>query len=391
MGIGIDRVDRCGGVILLRNPKLLVLFLFLILSKAAFALEIGGSIEVCRIEITNNQGGQIAVSKDMGVSWEAVGKVVYPCNKVNDQGYTASKWAQTGCVAATAVNSIHIKTGMNTEEGKGIVFSVVPKEMASPPSYYNSFLSPDSSIYTDIPAGSAIFGGEFSPFVGNQVCYIDANNVKRPVEEGYVPKLGDIIEIEVSRPADYPREIIFENKFEGQVKIDYNGIDEKVIAEVLKPVEGVGRFQGGQFASTGRIRANHTGVIDICTSPFGKVGGFQIIPSGHGMSPEMANARLLTQWMVVGPTSIDGKPLEGQSPLFSYFLRPVYKPLDLDSDRIVQDLLERFIVDVKYVGQDDWVPMPRIWLDPDLTKPLPSWANSALKNISHIRILFPVE
>ncbi|MEK7375960.1 MAG: hypothetical protein AABZ57_02160 [Candidatus Margulisiibacteriota bacterium] len=364
---------------------------FGVLGQVSFAQPSDQSIELCRIAIYNDKGGQISVSKDKGVSWEAVGKVLYPCNKVNEEGYTASKWAKSGCVAATAVNAIHVKTGINTEEGKGIVFSVVPKEMASPPGYYNSFLSPDSSIYTDIQAGSAIFGGEFSPIVGNQAYYTGANKVKQPIEEGYIPSLGDVITIEVLRPADYPKEIIFENKFAGQVKIDYNGFDEKVIAEVLNPVDGIGRFQGGQFAATGRIRANHTGVIDISTSPFGKVGGFQIIPSGHGMSPEMQNARLLTQWMVVGPTSIKGSPLEGQSPLFSDFLRPVYRPLDPDSDRIAQDLLERFIVDVKYAGEDDWVPMPRIWLDPDLNKPLPSWANSALKNITHIRILFPVE
>ncbi|MCX5749523.1 MAG: hypothetical protein NTZ10_04710 [Candidatus Saganbacteria bacterium] len=370
---------------------LLSFLMILILYHISFAAEkTVKSAEIYRISVENRQNGIVAVSRDGGNSWEAVGKVLYPCQKVNRDGYTASKWASVGAVAATAVNAIHIRTGTNTEEGKGVVFSIIPADMLNPPEYYNSFLSPDSSIYTNIPAGTSIFGGDFAPIVGNPVSYIDEFKEIKEITEGYVPNIGQTIIISVIRPVSYPRAIIFENKFGGKIRIDYGGDEESVIGEVLKPVQGIGRFQGTQFADVGRIRANHTGVIDVSTSPMGRVGGFQIIPSRHGMSPEMLNARIMTQWMVIGPTSIFGKTLEGQPPLFSLYLQPRYKPMDLDSKTWSEDLLKRFLVEVK-INDIGWQPMPRLWIDPDLRKQLPDWANTALKNVTHVRILFPVE
>jgi len=345
--------------------------------------------QLFRIAVENKRGGAVVVSRFPG-TWETVGRVLYPCQKVNEDAYTASKWAQAGAVAATAVNAIHIKTGVNPVNGKGVVFSLVPFDMTNPPEYYNSFLSPDSSIYTDIPAGERIFGGEWAPFVGNPVSYTEGSSEPERLPANYVPKLGHTIVISVERPQSYPRAIIFENKFGGRIYIDYTGSDQRVIGEVLKPVQGIGRFQGTQFSDSGRIRANHTGVIDVSTSPLGKVGGFQIIPSGHGMSSEMINARVLTQWMVIGPTSVFGRSLEGQPPFFSAYLRPRYKPMDLSSKQWYKDLQRRFLVDVKMNGSD-WQPMPRLYLDGDLRKQLPDWASTALKNVTHVRILFPVE
>lgn len=369
-----------------------VILLLLFCSAKIFAQESPIPFtEIYRIEVYNKAGGQIAVSQDNGDTWKRLGRVMYPCQKTNEDGYTASKWAKIGSVAASAINAIHIKTDTNAKNGRGVVFSLVPLEMQNPPGYYNSFLSPDSSIYTDIPAGQSIFGGGYSPFVGNPIEYIRGTEESKPIEAGYVPKLDDVLFIKVLRPSFYPESIIFENKFGGAVRIDFGGGNEIVVGEVLKPVQGVGRFSGTQFAGTGRIRANHTGVIDISTCGIGKTGGFQIIPSIHGMSPEMGKARTMTQWMVVGPTTISGEALEGQAPLFSYYLQPKYMPMDLDSPDLINDLLGRFIVDVKLSGSDQWQPMPSFWIDPDLNKPLPEWANTALKNVTHIRILFPVE
>jgi hypothetical protein len=363
-------------------------------SQCFFAQENNNGLEfteIYRIEIYNKPNGQIAVSRNQGVSWEVVGRVVYPCQKINERGYTASKWAKIGAIAASAVNAIHIKVGSNKEKTKGAIFSIVPSDLLNPPEDYNSFLSPDSSIYTDITAGQSIFGGGYAPFVGNPVSYIDEKNTVHQIEQGYIPKIGHIIAITALRPVPYPRAIIFENKFGGAVTIDYGEGNEEVIGEVLKPVCGVGRFSGTQYTEAGRIRANHCGVIDVSTSKRGKIGGFQIIPSNHGMSSEMEKARTFTQWLVVGPTYIFGDPLEGTYPLFSNFLQPKYAPMNLESPTWLNDLLKRFIVDVKYAGKKDWQIMPRFWLDPDMDKPLPQWANSALKDVRYIRILFPVE
>ncbi len=183
--------------------------------------------------------------------------------------------------------------------------------------------------------------------------------------------------------------MVFENRFGGKISITYfNGV-EKVIGEVLKPVVGVGRFEGSKYASVGRIRANHAGVIDVSTSILGKVGGFQIVPSVHGTGMEYVKAT--TQWMVIGPPDINDPAYEGKAPFFKYFLRPAYASSDLEGEDWEKKLLERFLVEVKVKGKEGWQPMPVYEFDEYyLTGDVPPWSNTALSNITHLRILFPI-
>lgn len=307
-----------------------------------------------------------------------IGRVIVPANRVNQEGYTASGSAGVCEVAATAVNAIHIKTNQNGN--KGVIFSLLPAEFLEKPKDYKSYYSKSSSIITDIKAGTQIFGGKYSPLVGNKVYYKMASDSSEfiPIPKGYVPQIGNVIKISVSVPAKYPSEIIFENRFGGFVTEIFTNGKQKVIAQVLKPVAGVGRFDGSKFVGVGRIRANHTGVICISTSPYGEIGGFQIIPENHAMSPEMQNARLLTQWLVIGPLSAFDPSLEGVAPLFKYFIRPVYFPLTKDTS--VEEILNRFIVQVK-IRYGEWQRMPTVVGRDD----------DALKDVTHIRILFPIE
>ncbi|MBU0687495.1 MAG: hypothetical protein KKB81_06600 [Candidatus Margulisbacteria bacterium] len=343
--------------------------------------------ETCRIKIINQRDGEIAVSRDLGKTWEKIGEVVIPALKVNDQGYTASKWIPNGEVCATAVNAIHIKAGYNEKNDRGIIFSILPKEFSSVPKNYNSFYSPSSSILTNIPAGTCIFGGEDSPFTGDKVIAVGRAWNPRDPKAVFVPKEGDQFIIYVIQPKVYPREIVFENRFGGFITLRYLDGKEKIIGQVLKPVLGVGRFSGTQYAEVGRIRANHSAVIDIATSPLGKVGGFQIIPAYHGMSPEMIYARAKTQWMIVGPPNIDDPSFEGAAPLFKYFIRPVYVESTLTEENWQEILLSKFLAEVKMKGKDTWQAMPPVVLDPK--KPLPDYADRILKDVAEVRILFP--
>jgi len=345
--------------------------------------------EAFRIKIWNLPGGTIEVSSDEGVTYAPLGKVIYPTEKTNPESYAASRWVPDGVVAATAVNAIHIKTATGTEDGNGVIFSILPKEFLRKPKGYKSYLSPDSSIYTDISAGEGIFGGEYAPFVGNDVMVSSPAQPVVSMPRGYVPKVGDKIYILVDRPVDFPKEIDFENRFGGPITIKYFSGAEIVIGQVLRPVVGVGRFDGTKYASAGRIRADHAGVIDVSTSPLGRIGGFQIVPSRHGS--EMKSVRELTQWMVIGPLEDGDQALEGKAPFFKYFIKPAYGANDLEGEDWSEKLLNRFLVEVKLKGNDKWQPMP-VWEFDDyyLTGELPAWANNALSNVTYFRILFPI-
>jgi len=355
--------------------RILAVFI-LVLSLSSSAR---GSLELFRIRITNDVNGMIEVSSNEGIAWETVGRVVYPTDQVNRKGFTAAEWVEPWEVAASAVNALHIKTSQPTT-----IFSLLPKEMLKPPSHYNSYLSPDASIYTDIPAGTSIFGGQFSPYVGNKVSIYGTRYYGSDT-----PEVGNQITIMVSAPEDQVQQIVFENRFGGRITAFFANGEEEIVGEVLRPVMGIGRFAGSKYLDTGRIRATHAGVIDISTSVGeDKVGGFQIVPAYHAMSPEMKNARLKTQWMVIGPPSVIDEALIGQPPFFKYFIKPDYEKDDLESDEWETRLLLRFLVEVKIQGSEVWVPMPVLNLYAD--EGLPDWADSALQDITHFRILFPV-
>ena len=341
-------------------------------------------VEIYRIKVENKAGGEIAISEDKGISWDQVGKVLYPTDKINENGYSASRWMEGGRVVATAVNAIHIKVGISDESRS--IFSLLPKEMLMPPKRYRSYISPNSSIYTDIAAGTSIFGGGFSPFPGNVVLLIRPAQPSIPLPEEYVPGIGDVFHIVVERPVELPWEIVLENRFGGRITIKYPSGEKKLIGEVLRPVSGIGRFEGSVYADPGRIRANHAGVIDVSVSPDGFLGGFQIVPALHGA--EMTYIRRMTQWMVIGPARADDPSLEGMAPFYRYFIRPNYRPEDLEAADWEKKLLERYLVEVRYQGEEGWKPMPGYSLRRKF--PLPYWADRVFDKVSHFRILFPI-
>ena len=161
-------------------------------------------------------------------------------------------------------------------------------------------------------AGTGIFGA-FAPLTGSRVT-VEHDGEESPLED--VPAEGDTLVIRSplpEKPTYYMADI--ENRPGGRV-IVHGAEGPKVIARVIRPVKGVGRFGGSVYQNRGRIRASHSGVICVATSPRDTVGGIQIMPLKHALtSPEMLNAWTLTQWLIVAP--LPGMPdLEGTSPMF---------------------------------------------------------------------------
>ncbi len=327
------------------------------------------------LRIENRADGAIEALTPDGER-HTLGRVLAPCANVNPEGYTASKWADANSVCGTAANAIHIHVANSEETGKGVVFSLIPLELAAAPADWQSFRNEEASIVTDIPAGTGIFGGGWSPFSGSP---LELEGRGAP-PEGYAPAVGDVLLIRVEEPTPYPSQLQFENRFGGLIRlIDARG-DERVIGQVLRPVVGIGRFEGSVYAGRGRIRAAHPGVICVSTCALGELGGFQIIPANHAMSPEMVYAREKTQWMVVGPVSALDPSWEGVAPLFRGYIRPVQGEAD-----DLADYLGRFLVECRMDG-GDWQPLPEASSPRD---ELPEECGWALRGVTHIRILFP--
>lgn len=282
------------------------------------------SREVHRIQIVNRAHGPVAISRDSGRTWRHVGRVLRPnvgvVHWVQDREFTASDWAPLSSVAACAVNAIHLKFDQDKHAS---VLTIQPREFSqgARARAAASYMAQDASIYTDIPAGTGIFAAD-APLVGNPLeLATTAGNI--PVPKGYVPRPNDILQIRVLEPIHLPERIEFENRFGGSVMLhDKDGTPHR-IAQVLRPLMGIGRFTGTQYARPGVVRANHPGVLCISTAPAGQIGGFQIVPSQHASHPDLDYVRAKAVWMVLGPVGALQQDLEGTYPIFRGHFRPV--------------------------------------------------------------------
>jgi len=299
------------------------------------------------IYVENRNGGEVKLLE--AGEWIRCGSVVAPAVEFNKSPFTASQWGRVNEVVASAVNAIHILK----EEG---LLSILPKGVVS------SGASPGSSILTDIRTQESIFGGGYSPFVGSEVSCEPSKGIPRELK---IKVLKDRCDVE---------ELIFENKVGGKIiAVHLSGV-ERVVGKVIKPVEGVGRFLGSEYTGVGRVRANHPGVICVSTSPLGEMGGFQIIPYRHSLSPEMIKlAWGLTQWMIV-----DAEP--GSYPLFYETILPNWNPVAIRAKEWQKLLLRRSLVMVKFDGDSEWRFLPAFSGRDD----------HALKGLRYIKIILPL-
>ncbi len=291
--------------------------------------EVAPSKEIHRIRLVNRTFGAISVSLDGGKSWKRIGRVLRPLTgkykEIGPKEFTASDWAPIGSVAATAVNAIHVK--VDQLDPHAAVFSILPKELLPgadrPASYYDAL----STMYVDCSVADLLFGPQWSPTVGSPY-YLEhpiTRSLVKP-KRGYAPNVGDRLVFVVERIAPTLKRIAFENMFGGRVTAQFDDGTEWIVARVLRPVTGTGRFGGTKYTTPGLLRANHPGVACFSTSPIDELGGFQIVPSEHASDPELFYVRQIPAWLVVGPPgALDAKQrggLEGCWPLFRGTLRP---------------------------------------------------------------------
>lgn len=238
-----------------------------------------------------------------------LGKVLSLPEKSRYPAYTASAWGKPGHTCASAVNALHILLSVEGEKGR--TMSVIPSDTVAPAA------TPGTAIVLDGKGGIGLFGA-WAPPVGSQIMIRKSDNSLKELPSKLSFSPGDTLTIEVDSE-NIPIMVDLENRPGGRVILrDMSG--PSIIGRVIRPVGGTGRFEGTLYQSTGRIRANHSGVIDVSTSPYGKIGGFQIVPLKHGTSTEMASMWAMTQWMIVATEG--DSPLAGNPPLFAGNLIP---------------------------------------------------------------------
>jgi hypothetical protein len=301
-------------------------------------------------------------------SRQSIGTVRLLPEKTRWPAYTASKWGTPGTVAASAVNAIHLL--VDIEKGRGKTLSLVPSETIAPAA------GPGSALVIEGKGGHGLFGG-WAPPVGARVTILSASGEERPLNGTLLPQEGETLRIDVTT-LSAPYMIEIENRPGGRVFSWSKSLGQSgVIARVIRPVRGVGRFEGTLFQSVGRLRANHPGVIDISTSREGAIGGFQIIPLNHARSSEMGGAWGLTQWLIID--SPDGKtPLTGRPPLFGGALVP--GPNETERLWDIWSTYGRRPLVLCRIDGGPWTRLPEVSGRQD----------HALENITHLRIYFPV-
>jgi len=293
--------------------------------------------------------------------------------RTNWPAFTASKWAPHQTVCATAVNAIHILVDVENERGR--IFSIVPVITVAPAAPPGAFFSIDS------PAGTGMFGG-FAPMTGSRVFIEHSDGNRRPIVplhgDALPMKQGDVLIIESSLPEDpYTWMVDIENRPGGRV-IAWTQSGPSVVARVMRPVGGVGRFGGTEFQGIGRVRASHPGVIDIATSPRDVAGGIQIMPLMHALtSTELAYVWSAAQWMILAPPPGEG-PLEGTPPLF----KGLVPGTQLYDHGRLPDLWSTYGRKPLVLARFDGGPWRRL-------PPLSGQVDDVLRNLTHLRIYYP--
>ena len=295
-----------------------------------------------------------------------LGRVALLPEKTRWPSYTASAWGTPGSVTASAVNAVHILMGV--EEGKGRTMSVIPIETIAPAA------GPGAAVVLDAPGGTGFFGA-WAPPIGTKIFIDQGNGTLNPLEST-IPQLGDTMVFRVYE-GDMPYMVQFENRPGGRVTAwSESGVD--TIARVIRPVGGVGRFGGTLYQDAGRIRANHSGVIDVSTCAYGQIGGFQIIPWDHALSSkEMQGAWSATQWMIIGPE--DGASMMGGThPLFSGGLVPG----TFEDERLwdIWSTYGRKPLILARMNGGPWQKLPEA----------AGKVDDALKGLTHLRVYFPI-
>lgn len=305
------------------------------LTPAVFAQEHeptpDGKTELFRLRIVNRRLGTITVSSDEGETWHLVGRVTQPCTGASE-GYIAAEYAPRGSVAAVAVHGLRIRvSGEDPQLHAPLVMGIAPLEFSGDKANYGygGHRSGNVGMKTDIPAGTSIFR-ELAPLPGNMV-YVESRTGRLlPLPDDFKPTgQGEALVIPVRAPLKRIQELKMENKLAGAVTATFSGGESKVLTHVVKPVQGVGRFDGTSYTGVGQINTAHTGVITVSTAPVdtrlpegeGKErrGGFQISPVWHNARTEEHDAPMM---LLLGALDPDGKPakrrreLEGTAPLF---------------------------------------------------------------------------
>ncbi|MCF7935581.1 MAG: hypothetical protein K9L28_04500 [Synergistales bacterium] len=256
------------------------------------------------ISIPLQEGAGVTVAMADGAVFP-LGNVVRVPETMKWPAFTASKWGKPGHVAATAVNAIHLLARRRSQRGQ--ILSILPAESFAPAA------GQSSSVVIEGKGGHGVFGA-WAPPVGVPVHCRFADGTKEPLYS--ISQLVDAVALEIAVPESPSFGFVDIENWPGGRVICRDASGTAVIARVVRPVGGVGRFGGSRYQVPGRLRANHPGVICVSTSPQGSVGGFQVIPLAHAASsPEMASLWRLTQWLVVGTHMRDS--LVGSTPLFS--------------------------------------------------------------------------
>jgi len=314
----------------MRVPALLLSVLLLALSLVAACADerppvfpAFAQVETHRIRIINSPDGAIQVSGDAGRTWHLVGRVTAPATQ-SLMGYSASGYARPGTVAAVAVHGLRIRVGdMDTPDP--LLINILPREFAQTPNLFGGHVSGLSGIYTNIPVGTGIFR-DLSPLVGSPVFLENmAGGNAQPLPLNYIPKVGDVLVIRVLAPANPLKEVFFDNVAGGEVRATFADRTTRLLTHVVKPVVGVGRYDGCSYTGVGALNTNHDGVLTVSTAPVTtsplfegvgpeRRGGFQIQPAYHNAQGDGAGAPSV---LVIGSRKKPSAPeMEGTPPLF---------------------------------------------------------------------------
>lgn len=303
------------------------------------------------IVIENRRGGLIRVVEPpasflFNRPGLTLGMVLQPVRRVRTDIQVAALPAPANVLLYSGTDALHIKAWTAEAQGTGAVLSILPADNVN---YMDAettdrpWNNPGDVLLTDIPAGKAIFGGNYPLLVGNPVNIYRGQKILDLSPEYPAIEVGDMIVIGVYVPLEWPDDLRLENTAGGSVEWNLAGESLLLARCSLPQSEPRSSDLQGPLPAAGIAR------VDSTSFAIGLLGADGRLSYG-------VNAEGFGNSFGLQLQSVSEVALPWQAPLFNGYLYP-WNPADPPA------LLPLPVLRVRFGSGSSWVPLSSV-LDP---------------------------
>jgi hypothetical protein len=246
-----------------------------------------------------------------------LGTVLQPASYLEQAAFAGGDTREQQVVATSAVDQVRLRLYADSAAAEGGYLALLPQErrFAAADGAFESPLP--SAIYTDMPAGTGLFGGTYPLIAGNPVMAYHGVAHADFSRESTALTTDDLIVIEVRGPAEWPAHLDITNEAGAKLQLQLVDGTQIPCGFATQVLTAPFALAGAAVAQPGAISTAGDALLAIACLP-GQRDRLEIAPLGVAIGerdPELPPRLLVANG--------DGFSPVGQPPLFSGYLYPL--------------------------------------------------------------------